>query len=299
MHVPLWVGVAVCRAMGPRPEDRPESCVSRSSVDPCRRPQEWPVPSPGQGGPMLRDHPIHATIPANDLERARAFYHVPSMLTCSGSPQLVRNPAGLIYETPDGPWFRLYRTPYAGTARPTLAGWEVEDLEAEVAPLKARGVDLTPEIVQTRTNNRSPVTGRRHFPTLRRGSPERPSCALKHATTTGAVPPPTDHYQPDKHACCRGPIRGSTCWIRSSRTRVAAAQANKAVERSTLGRRGGDANGATHNGFGGTTSGVRTASAPTPRRAAREWGTHEKANAPAPGRCRCRRARRSDHHAGR
>jgi catechol 2,3-dioxygenase-like lactoylglutathione lyase family enzyme len=23
---------------------------------------------------MLRDHPIHATIPANDLERARAFY---------------------------------------------------------------------------------------------------------------------------------------------------------------------------------------------------------------------------------
>jgi hypothetical protein len=46
----------------------------------------------------------------------------------------------LSYETPDGAWFRLYRTPYAGTARHTIAGWEVEDLKAEVAKLKARGV---------------------------------------------------------------------------------------------------------------------------------------------------------------
>ena len=49
-------------------------------------------------------------------------------------------PAGLVYVTPGGAWFRLYRTPYAGTAQHTIAGWEVEDLEAEVAELKARGV---------------------------------------------------------------------------------------------------------------------------------------------------------------
>jgi hypothetical protein len=42
--------------------------------------------------------------------------------------------------TPGGAWFRLYRTPYAGTAQHTIAGWEVKDLEAEVAELKARGV---------------------------------------------------------------------------------------------------------------------------------------------------------------
>ena len=44
---------------------------------------------------------------------------------------------GLTY---GGAWFRLYRTPYAGTAQHTIAGWEVEDLEAEVAELRASGV---------------------------------------------------------------------------------------------------------------------------------------------------------------
>jgi predicted enzyme related to lactoylglutathione lyase len=84
---------------------------------------------------MLREHPIHATIPATDLERARAFYADKLGLTPTRE-----EPAGLVYETPGGAWFRLYRTPYAGTAQHTIAGWEVEDLEAEVAELKARGV---------------------------------------------------------------------------------------------------------------------------------------------------------------
>jgi predicted enzyme related to lactoylglutathione lyase len=84
---------------------------------------------------MLREHPIHATIPAADLERARAFYADKLGLTPTREDR-----GGLIYETPGGAWFRLYRTPYAGTAQHTIAGWEVEDLEAEVAELKARGV---------------------------------------------------------------------------------------------------------------------------------------------------------------
>jgi predicted enzyme related to lactoylglutathione lyase len=83
---------------------------------------------------MLREHPIHATIPATDLERARAFYADKLGLTPTRE-----DPADLVYETPGGAWFRLYRTPYAGAAQHTIAGWEVEDLEAEVAELKARG----------------------------------------------------------------------------------------------------------------------------------------------------------------
>jgi hypothetical protein len=66
---------------------------------------------------MPREHPIHATIPATDEE-----------------------PAGLVYETPGGAWFRLYRTPYGGTAQHTIAGWEVEDLGGRGAELRARGV---------------------------------------------------------------------------------------------------------------------------------------------------------------
>jgi predicted enzyme related to lactoylglutathione lyase len=84
---------------------------------------------------MLREHPIHAVIPATDLERARAFYADKLGLTPTRE-----EPAGLVYVTPGGAWFRLYRTPYAGTAQHTIAGWEVEDLEAEVAELKASGV---------------------------------------------------------------------------------------------------------------------------------------------------------------
>jgi catechol 2,3-dioxygenase-like lactoylglutathione lyase family enzyme len=84
---------------------------------------------------MLREHPIHATIPATDLERARGFYADKLGLTPTRE-----DPAGLGYETPGGAWFRLYRTPYAGTAQHTIAGWEVEDLEAEVAERKAGGV---------------------------------------------------------------------------------------------------------------------------------------------------------------
>jgi predicted enzyme related to lactoylglutathione lyase len=84
---------------------------------------------------MLREHPIHAVIPATDLERARAFY-----ADKLGLIPTREDPAGLVYVTPGGAWFRLYRTPYAGTAQHTIAGWEVEDLEAEVAELRARGV---------------------------------------------------------------------------------------------------------------------------------------------------------------
>jgi catechol 2,3-dioxygenase-like lactoylglutathione lyase family enzyme len=55
---------------------------------------------------MLRDHQFHATIPAADLERARAFYEEKL-----GLEPAREEPAGPVYETPGGGWFRLYRTP--------------------------------------------------------------------------------------------------------------------------------------------------------------------------------------------
>jgi catechol 2,3-dioxygenase-like lactoylglutathione lyase family enzyme len=84
---------------------------------------------------MLQDHEIHPTIPATDLERARAFYADKLGLT----PPF-EDPGGLIYETAIGSWFRLFPTPYAGTAQHTVAGWAVDNLEAEVAELKAKSV---------------------------------------------------------------------------------------------------------------------------------------------------------------
>jgi predicted enzyme related to lactoylglutathione lyase len=84
---------------------------------------------------MLREYAIHAVIPATDLERARKFY-----ADALGLTPAREDPAGLVYETPGGVWFRLYQTPFAGTAQHTIAGWEVQDIEAEVAELRARGV---------------------------------------------------------------------------------------------------------------------------------------------------------------
>ena len=84
---------------------------------------------------MLQGRHMHPTIPAADLERARAFYDEKL-----GLRPARQTPGGLVYEARGGSWFLLYPTPSAGTARHTVAGWAVEDLDAEVAELKARGV---------------------------------------------------------------------------------------------------------------------------------------------------------------
>ena len=44
------------------------------------------------------------------------------------------------YETSGGTAFNLYETDYAGKAGHTIAQWHVDDIEAEVAELQARGV---------------------------------------------------------------------------------------------------------------------------------------------------------------
>jgi hypothetical protein len=47
---------------------------------------------------------------------------------------------GVIYECGKGSWVFMYRSAGAGTSRASTAFWAVEDVEAEVAELKSRGV---------------------------------------------------------------------------------------------------------------------------------------------------------------
>ena len=47
---------------------------------------------------------------------------------------------GLVYECGKGTAFFMYKSPGAGTSKANYAFWEVADVEAEVAELKARGV---------------------------------------------------------------------------------------------------------------------------------------------------------------
>src|SRR4051812_34119111 len=83
---------------------------------------------------MLRAAPIRAYIPAANVARARRFYE-----EIIGLVPKQDYAGGVIYECGGSEVF-LYPTPNAGTSRASQAFWQVADVDAEVADLKARGV---------------------------------------------------------------------------------------------------------------------------------------------------------------
>jgi predicted enzyme related to lactoylglutathione lyase len=83
---------------------------------------------------MLGNAPIRAYIPASDVPRARNFYE-----KILGLRPREDYAGGVIYECGGAEAF-LYPTPNAGTSKASQAYWQVDDVEAEVAELKARGV---------------------------------------------------------------------------------------------------------------------------------------------------------------
>ena len=83
---------------------------------------------------MLQSAPIRAYIPASNVSRARKFYE-----EIVGLKPREEYAGGVIYECGGAEVF-LYPTPNAGTSKASQAYWQVGDVEAEVAELKARGV---------------------------------------------------------------------------------------------------------------------------------------------------------------
>jgi predicted enzyme related to lactoylglutathione lyase len=83
---------------------------------------------------MLSNAPIRAYIPVLDVARARKFYEE----TIGLRPKL-EYAGGVVYECGGAEVF-MYPTPNAGTSKASQAFWQVADVEAEVAELKARGV---------------------------------------------------------------------------------------------------------------------------------------------------------------
>jgi predicted enzyme related to lactoylglutathione lyase len=86
---------------------------------------------------MLNDGKVTANIPAGDLKRARAFYSDKLGLTPSAE---IEAAALLVYTTTGGTTFSIYETQYAGLAGHTIAQWHVDDIEAEVRDLQAKGI---------------------------------------------------------------------------------------------------------------------------------------------------------------
>jgi catechol 2,3-dioxygenase-like lactoylglutathione lyase family enzyme len=83
---------------------------------------------------MLSQREFHATIPVQDLDRARQFYSEKLGLQPDSETS-----GGLVYRCKDS-WFLLFPSRGASTAQFTQGGWTTEDIESEVAELKARGV---------------------------------------------------------------------------------------------------------------------------------------------------------------
>ena len=84
---------------------------------------------------MLKHFPIVPYIPATNVARARKFYE--------GKVGLVPREevaGGVVYECGNRSWIFLYPSAGAGTSKASQAFWQVKDLEAEVAELRARGV---------------------------------------------------------------------------------------------------------------------------------------------------------------
>ena len=84
---------------------------------------------------MLQKFPLYAYIPARDVPRARRFYE-----DKLGFKPKADVAGGVIYDFAGGTSCFLYPTPNAGTSQASQAFWQVDDVDAEIAELKARGV---------------------------------------------------------------------------------------------------------------------------------------------------------------
>lgn len=83
---------------------------------------------------MLGDSDVYATIAISDLERAKVFYGETLGLT-----QLAEFPGGAMYQSNTSKLL-IYESEFAGTNHATYAGWNVQDIEAEVIALKKADV---------------------------------------------------------------------------------------------------------------------------------------------------------------
>ena len=85
---------------------------------------------------MLKDHKAHATVPVADLAKAKAFY-----MGVLGFEEVdTENAGAVLIRAGSGTRFALFASPNAQRAGHTQLGFEVDDIEAEVADLKSRGV---------------------------------------------------------------------------------------------------------------------------------------------------------------
>ena len=133
---------------------------------------------------MLDSGRVASRLPAQDLDRARAFY-----AERLGLEPAEEREGGLRYVCAAGE-FALFESAGAASGEHTQMSWEVEDIEATVRELRSRGV----------------VFEAYDVPGLRQSTESRTS----RATTRARAPPSGEHGFETARATCSGigqPIR--------------------------------------------------------------------------------------------
>jgi tRNA (Thr-GGU) A37 N-methylase/catechol 2,3-dioxygenase-like lactoylglutathione lyase family enzyme len=95
-----------------------------------------PVLGRSRGGGRLQGGAVASRLPAQDMARARRFYSEKL-----GLEPADERPGGLLYRCRLGE-FALFESAGASSGTHTQMGWEVDDVEATVAELRARGVEF-------------------------------------------------------------------------------------------------------------------------------------------------------------
>ncbi len=86
---------------------------------------------------MLGDHPIAPVLLATDLAAAREFYHDKLGL------QIVREDENaIVFRCGSGTHLDVTKSTVGSADQQTQAAWQVSDIRAEVAELRARGVKV-------------------------------------------------------------------------------------------------------------------------------------------------------------
>jgi catechol 2,3-dioxygenase-like lactoylglutathione lyase family enzyme len=86
---------------------------------------------------MLGNHPIQPVLLAKDLDAAREFYH-----SGLGLEILSESDHLLVFRCGGGSQLRVSRSTIGTSDTQTQASWIVDDIRAEVAELRARGIRI-------------------------------------------------------------------------------------------------------------------------------------------------------------
>jgi catechol 2,3-dioxygenase-like lactoylglutathione lyase family enzyme len=95
----------------------------------------------------LANSKIAPRLPAQDLDRARAFY-----AEKLGLEPVDERPGGFLYRVSGGPEFAVFASSGRASGDHTQMAFEVDDLDAAVAEMRRRGVEFTSEIVDIEGN---------------------------------------------------------------------------------------------------------------------------------------------------